>query len=248
MSFVKDFLDGLRSYASVFQLANQLKLWKYIFLSGVISLIIGSLILWAGYSVFDDLGSWMSSFYPWQRGAKFVQGLSNFVSGLAISGIGLVFYKYAIIILLSPMMSFLSEKLEKHIKGDIKGQNLIEIGISIVRGIRLSARNVIRELSIILVLLILSFVPVLNIATSALIFIVQAYYAGFGNMDYTMERHFKVRETVPFVRRYRGLAIGNGTVFLVILFIPILGLLLAPALATCASTLEVLKRLDEYRR
>ena len=244
MKFVKDFIDGLRSYTSVFQLANQLKLWNYIFISGLISLAIGSILLWIGYSFYGDFGVWISSFYPWERGASLVQGLSKFVSSLAVLGVGLILYKYAIIILLSPLMSVLSEKVEKHFKGDIKSQTLIEAGISIVRGIRISGRNLFRELSLVLVLLILSFVPLLNVITTPLIFLVQAYYAGYGNMDYTMERHFKLKETVPFVRRHRGLAIGNGAVFLAILFIPILGLLFAPALATCSSAIEVIKRIE----
>jgi CysZ protein len=35
--------------------------------------------------------------------------------------------------------------------------------------------------------------------------LVQSYYAGFGNMDYTLERHFKYRE-YRFCKRHRGFA------------------------------------------
>lgn len=74
---------------------------------------------------------------------------------------------------------------------------------------------------------------------------VQAYYAGFGNMDYTLERHFKYRESVQFIRRHRGIAIGNGLVFILFLIIPIVGVILVlPMSVTAASitTVELLKK------
>ena len=74
------------------------------------------------------------------------------------------------------------------------------------------------------------------------IFLVQSYYAGFGSMDYTMERHLKVRDSIRFVRSNRGLALGNGAVFILLLMTGI-GFLFALPLSTAASTPEVVKRL-----
>jgi CysZ protein len=76
------------------------------------------------------------------------------------------------------------------------------------------------------------------------IFVTQAYYAGFGNLDFTLERHFRVRESVRFVRRNRGLAIGNGTVYLLLL-LSVVGFLVALPLATvagCAALRPLLER------
>ena len=74
-----------------------------------------------------------------------------------------------------------------------------------------------------------------------LIFLVQAYYAGFGNMDYTLERYHDTRGSINYVRDHKGFAIGNGAVFLMLLAIPILGMLLAPFLGAVSSA-EVIIR------
>jgi CysZ protein len=69
---------------------------------------------------------------------------------------------------------------------------------------------------------------------------VQAYYAGFGNMDYTLERHYKYKDSLQFVRKHRGLAIGNGIVFILFLLIPVIGVILVlPLSVTAASTRTV---------
>jgi CysZ protein len=76
------------------------------------------------------------------------------------------------------------------------------------------------------------------------LFLVQAYYAGFGNMDYTLERHFKYRESVNFVGRHKGIAIGNGTVFLLFLLIPVVGVILVLPMSVTASSINTIKLLE----
>ncbi len=113
-----------------------------------------------------------------------------------------------------------------------------------VRGLRLAIRNIIRELFFTLIILLLGLIPILSPFVAIAIFVVQAYYAGFGNMDYTLERYYRVKGSVDFVRDHKGLAIGNGTVFLLLLLTGI-GFLFALPLGTVAATTETLKRLPE---
>ena len=69
-----------------------------------------------------------------------------------------------------------------------------------------------------------------------MIFLVQSYYAGFGNFDYYLERRATVKESVRYIRQKRGLVIGNGAGFMLLLLIPVLGLFLAPVMSTIAAT------------
>jgi CysZ protein len=96
-------------------------------------------------------------------------------------------------------------------------------------------------------LIILSFIPVVGIVASMLILYVQAYYTGFGNMDYTMERYFNYRDSKKFVKRHRGIAVGNGLVFTLMLFVPIVGIMLTLPVATVASTVDTIDKIQKEK-
>ena len=77
---------------------------------------------------------------------------------------------------------------------------------------------------------------------------VQSYYAGFGNMDYTLERHFTYRESISFVKRNKGTALGNGIVFMAMLLIPVVGIILVLPLSVTAASTETVKLLKESKQ
>jgi CysZ protein len=67
-------------------------------------------------------------------------------------------------------------------------------------------------------------------------------------MDYTLERHFNYRDSVNYVKANRGIAIGNGLVFMGMLFIPVIGIILVlPFSVTAASRVTLEKLLAENR-
>ncbi len=93
------------------------------------------------------------------------------------------------------------------------------------------------ELVLTIPILLLGLLPIIGLFSTVLLFLVQAYYAGFGNMDYTLERHFNYKDSLNFVRKHRGIAIGNGIVFMLFLLIPVIGIILVlPLSVTAAST------------
>ena len=63
-------------------------------------------------------------------------------------------------------------------------------------------------------------------------------------MDYTLERHFEYKKSVAFVRKHRGIAIGNGIVFILFLFIPIIGVILVLPLSVTAASTKTLELLN----
>jgi CysZ protein len=67
---------------------------------------------------------------------------------------------------------------------------------------------------------------------------VQAYYAGYGNLDYFMDRRYTVKESINFIGNNKGVALGNGIGFLLLLAVPLIGVFLAPTLGVAAATLS----------
>ena len=63
-------------------------------------------------------------------------------------------------------------------------------------------------------------------------------------MDYTLERHFKYKESINFVKKNKGIAIGNGIVFMLFLLIPIIGVILVLPLSVTAATTETIKKIQ----
>ncbi|MEZ4687969.1 MAG: EI24 domain-containing protein [Bacteroidia bacterium] len=117
------------------------------------------------------------------------------------------------------------------------------MAVDLARALRISLRNIVRELFwTLVVIILLGITGVGNLLSPVIIFLIQAYYAGFGDMDPTLERRrYSVRQRVAFVSSHKGLAIGNGAVFVLLMLVPVVGWFLAPALGTAAATLDVVK-------
>jgi CysZ protein len=183
----------------------------------------------------------------WEWGKETFSVISEIVGGILVLAIGLILYKHIIMALSAPFMSPVSEKIEAHLfEGQHQHRNT-SFHQQLWRGIKINVRNLFMELWLTLVILLVSFVPIVGWFTSILLFVVQAYYAGFGNMDYTLERHFPYKESVTFVRKHRGLAIGNGIVFMLFLLIPVIGVILVLPLSVTAASTKTLEVLNSER-
>ena len=243
-----DFFDGVRSYGKAFSLISELRLWPYAIVPAIISILLAIGIGFSAWNLSDEVGNFLISWYSWEWGNEVVSNISTWLGGLLVGLIGFILFKYLVLILVAPFMSFLSEKLEKKLTGNPQKTSFSLGGAihDIVRGIRISFRNFFREMLLTVLFLFIGLIPLIGFLSPILLFFVQAFYAGFGNMDYTLERHFSVSKSTQFVKRYRFLAIGNGTIFVLLLMTGI-GFLVAPPLATIAATLESVKRLKAER-
>lgn len=243
---IKDFLDGVISYLSAVRHVSRHRLWAYVLLPGLLCVVIGFAVIFTAWNLSDETGDLIDNLWIWDWGREAIAAVSQVLGGLIVLLIGLIIFKQLIMVLLAPFMSHLSEKVENQILGKNNGGTVLslrKIASDILRGLRIALRNIVRELSLTILLLLLGLIPVFTPFTTILIFTVQAYYAGFGNMDFTLERHYPYRESIKFVERNRWLATGNGAIFMLLLF-SFVGFLFALPLSTVAATIETTKRLS----
>ncbi|WP_297692549.1 EI24 domain-containing protein [uncultured Eudoraea sp.] len=237
----KNIIKGLRAYGGTFNLINQLGLWKYFGIPILISILTAVVIGFTAYGFSDNIGSLISKAWIWEWGSETFRTISDILGGIMIVALGLILYKHIIMALSAPFMSPVSEKIEAHITGIQHEHRKTSFGAQLWRGIKVNGRNLIMELFLSIPIFIIGFIPIVGFISSVLLFLVQSYYAGFGNMDYTLERHFGYRKSVRFVSDHRGLAIGNGMVFILMLFVPVLGIIFVLPLSVTAATTETVK-------
>ena len=243
---IQDFISGFTSYFGAFNFVIKHRLYRHLIISGFISLIIGAIIIVTSYSISDNISNFLTGFYPWEWGADYVKTFLEYVSGGLILVTGFLLFKYILLVLISPFMGPLSAKVEMIITNrDEKSKfSVKQISYEMMRGLRIASRNITREILITLFLLLLSFIPLITVFVTPVIFLVQGYFAGFANFDYFLERRTSVSQSVQYIKQHRWQATGNGTAFLLLLVIPVVGLFFAPVLGTVAATRTAIRNND----
>lgn len=242
---INNIIKGVLAYGRTFKLISRLGLWKYFGVPMLISLSIAIAIGLFAWGFSDNLGIVISRLWLWEWGAETFSRISNFFGGLIIIIIGLIVYKHIVLALSAPFMSPVSAKIESYLTGQPPNQRNTSNISQLWRGIRINTRNLIRELLISIPIILIGFIPVIGFISPILLFLIQAYYAGFGNMDYTLERYFGVKESTQFVTQNKGAAIGNGIPFILMLLIPIVGVIMVIPLSVTAASSETVRILRD---
>lgn len=247
----KNILKGLKAYTDGLEFIGKLRLWEFFLVPMIISFVLFGIIALTAWGLSDNLGGFLIGWYPFKLGFGFFSTLSEIIAFISIFLLGILLFKHLVLAFSAPFMSPVSERIEKHLckrNGIHTVYRKTTNAQQLARGLRVNLRNLLYEFSIVIPLTILGFIPVIGIVFVSLSFIVQAYYAGFGNMDYTLERHFNYRDSVNYVKANKGIAIGNGLVFIAMLFIPVIGIILVlPFSVTAASRVTLEKLMAENR-
>ncbi len=96
-------------------------------------------------------------------------------------------------------------------------------------------------------LMFLSLLPVIGWVMPLVVLVVECYYYGFSMLDYGLARNkYTVAQSIQFIGRHKGLAIGNGFLFYLMHAL----IIFAPAYAIIAATLTVhkVKKISDAHR
>jgi CysZ protein len=225
---------------------KQYRLFKWILVPGFIYtvlFIVGMFFFWQSS---DSVISWVSNrlgIESWLQKERsewlsFLFVMTGMMLRLILVLFYFSFFKYLILIIGSPAFSYLSEKTEAIIEGKEHGFNWPELKKDCTRNIKLALRNCGWQSVYLLALIILSLVPVVGWITPVVALFMECYYFGFSMLDYNFARlGLNPQQSISFIGRHKGLAIGNGLLFYLMHIV----LILAPAYAIIAATLSVQK-------
>ena len=146
----------------------------------------------------------------------------------------------------TPYFSIISRKVsEILLEGNTSSSSWYK---EIIRGLKISIKNTFKQLGLIILITLISFIPVIGIFTPLLTFIVQAYYNGILMTDYSLERHgYSVKESEVFYKKNKPVLFAIGLGFMFMLLIPVVGWFLAPTYALVASALYFSDKLNHQK-
>ena len=245
---LKEIIISIQSYMHAHQFIVKHKLWKWILVPGLIYCI----LFICGIYLF-----WISSnsaieFVLLQTGVKgwLDRMQDSWVSFLFIVGqiifrlVLLLFYfslfKFLFLIIGSPVFAYLSEKTESIMEGKEFPFSFNQLMKDILRATKIALRNLLWQTVYVLSILILSFIPIFGWMAPLVALLVECYYFGFSMLDYSSERNkLSAAQSIDFIGRHKGLAIGNGLVFYLMHLVPFVGWLFAPSYAVIAATISL---------
>jgi CysZ protein len=233
---ITGFINGLTAYVGSFFKLGRYGLGKYL----IITLLIGVMMGWGLHyiiSVFaEPIENIIQTFIPFEYGSSFIENYLSWFIKLILYLVTFFIYKYIILIILGPILSIISNKIEKTLSGFEKPSSIFSLPKELMRGVGISFICLIKELKYTIPLFALSFIPVFGLLPLVLLFFVQAYFFALGCFDYFAERYYSIRETLEVGRRNKWELIGVGSGANLTLMIPFIGVMFAPILATIATT------------
>ena len=242
---LKELIIAFQSYIKAHQFITKHRLWKWILIPGIlytILFIVGLYFFWVSAATV------VSSLSHQTHIDRFLQQRQSallsffFVMGGLMVHLVLVFlyfslFKYLILIIGSPLFTYLSEQTDALLNGKEYTMRFNrQFRQEMLVGIRVALRNSLWQTVYLISLLILSFVPFVGWITPVICIFVECYYYGFSMLDYSCRRHqMTPSASIAYISQRKGLAIGNGMIFYGLHFIPVL----APAYAVIAATLSL---------
>lgn len=272
MNFVDQLNVGLAGYSKAHNFIKQHKLYHFFLIPIVLNVALFLLVTTWGWSLAGDVSEWLYATVGLEGADwgsfNFLKTVIQFTVSIVLKIMLLLIYmttfRYIILILLAPVLAYISERVEELITGREYPFNFVLLMQDAWRGIVIAVSNGIKEIGITILLFLFGFIPLVGFITPFAAYIVESYYYGFSMIDYYGERQrWTARTTSRFIWRVKGIAIANGAVFNALLLgtslissffplfvgflikavfiLPLIGLSVAPIYSVIAATLSILE-------
>ena len=195
------------------------------------SLFIESIILKTGLKSFiDSLNSnWlgffitMGSFWLWFTLLLFYFAL----------------FKYVFLIFFAPLFAYLHLRIvaiQEVIPFKFNQKEYLKL---VLRSIKVNLNNMLWQTVYLIPIVLVCTLPVLGWFTPLFTILLESYFLGFAMMDFGLATEKQNKSlSSTYLRRHKGLPIGNGIVFYLLHLLPIIGWVTAPFYALVAAHLN----------
>ena len=272
MTFIKQITTGINTYKEAHAFIKQHSFFSYfiipIIFNFLLFLYFTGLIWHYSNIIADQLFFYFDIQSLLSQQFNFIQSIIKFILLVFINVIGLVIYllvfKSLILIIMAPVLTIVSEKVDTIVTGNIYNFSLKDFVKDIYRSIRLSIKNITKEIFLSILILIFSLLPIIGFIGPILLFTMQSYFYGFSMLDYSLERKkISVLQSEQFIWNHKFLSISIGAVFnflliistsfsifpsmfvsfilKVVLLIPLVVLSVLPIYSVVAATLVILQ-------
>lgn len=216
MVYLQQFWTGLKAFVKAFQFIFQNHLYWFFLIPALLML---------GIYYIGDLIKNHHVEYRLDTVNDIVWYTLQILIELTIAVLLMKFAKYMVVVLLSPMLSFLSQKCEKVLTGKTYPFDLKQLWHDIRRSFRIVVRNLMWEYTFFLIIFIVSILGWKDAHSSPifyLTFLIGFFYYGFSFLDYVNERRkLGIDESIIFIRKHRGLAVAIGGIYSLLILMPV---------------------------
>ncbi|MEM7401102.1 MAG: sulfate transporter CysZ [Pseudomonadota bacterium] len=250
---IADALKGVSHVLNGFRLIRKRGVKRFVAIPTLINLILFSFAIWYGYSEIDQL---LDQILPdWLDWLEFIIKPIFFIASLII-----VFFTFTLIANLigAPFNSVLSEKIEQNLNSKTIADkaNDKKSYLDLIKSAGMGLGNEISKLiymaSRTLLVVIIMFIPGLNVFTPFLWFLFGAWMLAIEYLDYPMgNQDMPFKQQLKIIKENRFYCLGMGAALLFMTITPILNFFAMPvgvAAATSLWTKQINKSISDSNR
>ncbi len=248
---------GMASYFEALGFIRHHRLWYFFLFPVLMSLLVLGLLMLVKSEAIDAVNTWLMQITGLDHQqddlqgwfARFIRVMVALLIWVVTTYIFWTLNKYFVLIVMSPVLAYISEKTESILTGKDYPFDAGRFMSDTLRGSWIAIRNLILELLIIGFFTIIGILlPIISPMLFVLMFLVSAYFYGYSMIDYSNERHqLNIKQGTRLIRKNRLLAMSNGAFFDLFMRIPVLGITFAPILGCVGATLALHKKYNLNR-
>ncbi len=241
---LQEFILIARSWKQTRLFTQQHKLLKEMIVPGIVYALLFLVGLYFFFRSANDATEWIGQTLgvaDWLQQERsewlsFLFVMNGMMLQLLLVLIYFSWFKYLILIVGSPLFTYVSEKTEVLVDGQDHQFDWKEARADAIRGVGLALRNAGWQTLYLIALVVLTLIPVAGWITPLIALALECYYFGFSMLDYSLARvGYDRTKSFQFIQAHKGLAIGTGFVFLLMhVLLPF-----APVYAIITATLSI---------